>query len=153
MERFGLKFHHIGMAVAKPAAASAFLAGLGYTIGETVYDARQNVNLIFCSGGAMPNIEIVFPSDNGLPGPLDSMLIDNKLKGIYYHLCYEADDADAAVEAILNGGHKILPASESNPAILFGNNKVRFFLVKGFGMIEIVEKRVNTDSPAGDERR
>jgi hypothetical protein len=148
MEQFGLKFHHMGLAVAKPDAAVAFLKGMGYTIGQTVCDELQNVNLIFCRGVAMPDIEIVFPTDNETPGPLDAMLANNKLKGVYYHLCYETSDAGTAVEAIKNGGHKIMPVSECKPAILFGNNKVGFYLIKGFGLIEIIEKQGAAESPA-----
>jgi len=141
MEKYGLTFHHIGLAVAKPAAASAFLKGIGYKIGDTVYDPQQNVNLIMCEGAAMPDIEVIYPAGNGEPGPLDNMLPEIKTKGIFYHLCYETADAAASIGAIQADGHKVFPLSELKPAVLFGGDSVGFYLVKGFGMIELIERK------------
>lgn len=141
MNNFGLKFHHIGMAAADPEAALSYLKAMGYKAGAPVHDPEQNANLIYCDGGgAAPDIEIVFPSGNGAPGPVDFILIDAR-KTPYYHLCYEAENIEAAVESIRKSGFKIMAASPVKPAILFGHRNVQFFLVNSFGLIEIVESR------------
>ena len=60
--RWGLAFHHLGLAVKEPKTAETFLTGLGYSIGETVFDPLQNVNLSMCSHLTMPDVEIIFPA-------------------------------------------------------------------------------------------
>jgi methylmalonyl-CoA/ethylmalonyl-CoA epimerase len=140
MENFGMKFHHIGLAVLKPEASVAFLKGIGYTAGETIYDPAQNVNLIMCENSAgMPDIEVIFPPGNGAPSPIDAIVQACKTRGTLYHLCYETSDIAKSVESIESGGHKVFPVSEPAPAILFGEKKVGFYLIKGFGMIELLE--------------
>ena len=81
MNRFGLSFHHFGLAVSKPEKAINFLQNMGYKIGEQVFDELQNVNLIMCSGNEMPDVELIFPADT--KGPLDKMLTDrNEMAGL-----------------------------------------------------------------------
>jgi len=45
MTGFGLAFHHLGLAVSRPDEAVTFLTGLGYAIGDRVFDPEQNINL------------------------------------------------------------------------------------------------------------
>jgi hypothetical protein len=45
MNRFGLEFHHFGLAVRDPAQSFTYLAGLGYREGAACFDAQQRVNL------------------------------------------------------------------------------------------------------------
>ena len=35
---FGLKFHHLGLAVRSPESARSFIEGQGYHIGDTVFE-------------------------------------------------------------------------------------------------------------------
>ena len=140
MEKFGLKFHHIGLAAFKPEASAAFLAGMGYAVGETVFDPVQNVNLIMCAGGGgMPDIEIISPPGNGRPSPVDAIVEACKTRGTLYHLCYETASVEETLAAIQDGGHKVFPVAEPAPATLFGGKKAGFDLIKGFGMIELLE--------------
>jgi len=43
MNRLGLLFHHLGLAVKTPEIAERFLAGLGYSVEPRIYDPLQNV--------------------------------------------------------------------------------------------------------------
>jgi hypothetical protein len=83
MNRFGLRFHHFGLAVPNPCAAFRFLRALGYRLGPVVFDPLQQVNLALCAHEEMPDVEVIWPSER--PSPIDRIL---KRGGpMVYHLC------------------------------------------------------------------
>jgi len=135
MNRFGLKFNHLGLATAQPEKTARFLDGLGYAIGPTIHDPLQKVNLILCQSAAMPTVEIISPA--GEPGPLDKILADQSER--IYHLCYESDESERSLSLMKTEGHRVVCLSPPTPAVLFGYRRVSFYLIKGFGMIEIIE--------------
>jgi methylmalonyl-CoA/ethylmalonyl-CoA epimerase len=133
--KFGLKFHHLGLAVKKPEDALRLLTGLGYTIGITVRDHLQNVNLALCTRRGMPAIEIIYAAET--PGPLAEILKSNA--SMIYHICYESKNLERSLHAMESEGNRVLLISPPKPAALFGGRHVSFHLVSGFGMIEILE--------------
>ncbi len=135
MNQFGLIFHHIGLALKKEQDAVLFLTGLGYEIGEKIYDPKQNVNLHLCTHDSAPFIELVLPGEGD--GPLTPIL--NKHDQLFYHSCYETNDLDQSLAAMEEAGLRVIPVSPPTPAILFGGRKVSFYTVTGFGLIEILE--------------
>jgi methylmalonyl-CoA/ethylmalonyl-CoA epimerase len=135
MNRFGLTFHHLGLAVSKPEKAIHFLQSLEYIIGEKVFDVLQNVNLIMCTSKTMPDVELIFPSDT--KGPLDKMLADRN--EIIYHLCFQTSNIHAVVEQMKAAAIRLICVSPSKPAILFDNHPVAFYQATGFGLIEFLE--------------
>ena len=135
MNRFGLSFHHFGLAVSKPEKAINFLQNMGYKIGEQVFDELQNVNLIMCSGNEMPDVELIFPADT--KGPLDKMLTDRN--EMIYHICYSTSSIKEAVEQMREAGIRLMLMSPPKPAILFDNHLVSFYQAVGFGLIEFLE--------------
>ena len=136
MNRYGLEFHHLGLAVRNPDTATTFLRDLGYRIGDEVYDPKQNVNLSLCASDAFPDVEIIWPGDD--KGPLDGML--SKRDGLVYHVCYATDDIDAATTAMNAAGHRVFTLAPPTPAILFDGLHVSFYEVVGFGTIEIIDR-------------
>ena len=132
--RFGLKFHHLGLAVGDPDDAFRYLGSLGYVITRTALDPLQRVNLAFCSHEAMPDVEVVWPGEE--PSPIDAMV--KQRGGRVYHLCYTSDDPDKAVAAIEEAGLNIVAASPAKAAVLFDGREVAFFYVANFGLIEII---------------
>ena len=72
MERFGLRFHHLGLAVPGPDQAFLFLAALGYRVGDQTFDPLQNVNLAMRYHSDMPDVEVIWPGDG--PSPIDQMI-------------------------------------------------------------------------------
>jgi hypothetical protein len=84
----------------------------------------------------MPAVELAFPAES--PGPLDGILIGRT--ELIYHLCFENDSEVRSVAAMKESGHRIVCVSPQKPAILFGGRLVSFFLVRGFGLIEVVER-------------
>lgn len=132
----GLTFHHLGLAVQHPHEAVTFLRGLGYTVGEAVFDAEQNVNLVMCTQARGPAVEIIYPG--GGDGPVDS-LVGRHAKGIVYHACYETADLEASLAALDQIGTRATCVTPPKPAALFGGRKVSFYNIAGMGLVEILE--------------
>lgn len=132
-----LRFHHFGLATRNAGETSRMLLGLGYRLGEPIFDPLQNVNLIWCEHDSMPAVEVVYPSDD--PGPLDTYLTE--FSEMVYHLCYVASDIEASIEAMKAAGLRILPVVAPKPAVLFGGKSVGFYMAKGIGLIEILEEK------------
>lgn len=130
---FGLRFHHLGLAVAAPDQAFAFLGALGYRAGAQTFDPLQNVNLAMRHHAAMPDVEVIWPGEG--PSPIDQMI---KRGHMIYHMCFETDDAGASVTAIEASGHRVFSLGAPKPARLFGGVPVSFHRVDGFGLIEFI---------------
>lgn len=135
MDKYGLKFHHLGLATKKFEKAVTFLKGLGYSVSKSVFDSIQNVNLIMCTHQSMPDIEIIYPAQ--ISGHLDIVLKDNSES--FYHMCYTCNNLSDALERI-RSGNRVITISEKKPAILFSNKFVSFYMISGFGIIEILEE-------------
>lgn len=133
MQAFGLRFHHLGLAVPAPDRAFAFLETLGYGPGAHAFDPLQNVNLAMCHHPSMPDVEVIWPGDG--PSPIDQMI---KRGNMIYHMCFETDDAAASLAAMESAGHGVLSLGEPKPARLFGGVPVSFHRVDGFGLIEFI---------------
>ncbi|GJE13976.1 Ethylmalonyl-CoA/methylmalonyl-CoA epimerase [Methylobacterium longum] len=129
-----LKFHHFAVATDDPRLSSEYLVALGYQRGANAFDPLQNVNLEMWHHGAMPDVELVWPSGTG--GPLSTML---RKKGVgIYHVCYEVDDLAGTLDALHAKNLNVLEVVEARPAVLFGGRPVAFYLVEGFGLIELL---------------
>jgi methylmalonyl-CoA/ethylmalonyl-CoA epimerase len=135
--KYGLLFHHLGLAVAKPEPALTFLQGLGYTAGRVVFDPLQDVNLQICEHPAMPLVEVVCPGEGG--GALNALLTRSQ-EGLVYHVCYRTADLTASLGALeAQPGLRVLCVSPPKPAVLFRGEPVSFYVIKGLGLIEIIE--------------
>lgn len=143
MSGFGLTFHHLGLAVARPDGAERFVQALGYHLGQHVRDDIQKVNLSLATHTAMPSVEIIWPTDE--EGPLTKLL---KLSAeIAYHVAYECDFIEATVAEIKSEKMRVIEMSPPQPAVLFGGRRVSFQRVVGFGLIELVERTLHGASP------
>ncbi len=138
MGRYGLVFDHLGLAVKKPEKAIQFLIGLGYDIGTEVYDPLQKVYLIWCRSSKMPAVELVYSTNGQSTSPIDTILRDTN--EMIYHQCYRSEDTSMSIQAIKNDAIRVLCVAEKKPAILFGNKLVSFYMISGFGLIEIIEE-------------
>ncbi len=130
---YGLSFHHLGLAVTTPDKAIKFLKGMGYSVREPIYDKYQNVFLVLCEHRAMPEVELIYPSETA--GPLDNIL--KEFQEVVYHLCYSCSDLDYSLEKI-KAENRIITVSEPKPAVLFSHRRVGFYRIAGFGLIEIL---------------
>lgn len=133
---YGLAFHHMGLAVRDVTAALRVLRGLGYKCGEEIHDPLQEVRLVWCHHDTMPAVELVAPTEN--PGPVDNIL-EHSSESIY-HTCYQASNIESSINSIKDDGIRVLPVAAPKPAVLFDGRRVGFYQLRGFGLIEIVEK-------------
>lgn len=133
-----LRFHHFGLAVRDPGPARVWLTGLGYEVGEAVFDPGQNVFLAMGQHPSQPAVELIWPAAAG--GPIDT-LVQQHQNGIVYHLCYETDDLPGALAQFKAGGMRVACISRPKPAPLFGGRPVSFYNVVGVGLIEILESK------------
>ena len=133
----GLNFHHLGLAVRRPADATLFLGGLGYEIGEPIFDPEQNANLIMCPhDGAMPDVEIIYPAKG--KSPVDT-LVNLRPDGLVYHICYVTADLAASLKWMELNGVRAVCVVPPTPAVLFGGRRVSFYNIVGMGLCEIIE--------------
>jgi methylmalonyl-CoA/ethylmalonyl-CoA epimerase len=131
-----LVFHHFGLAALRPDEAMAFLASLGYRIGERVFDPAQNVHLAMGAHETEPAVEIIWPGET--KGPLHG-LAERHPAGVIYHVCYSTDDLASALAGLEKAGLRVLCVSPPKPAPLFGGRKVSFYQVRGIGLMEILQ--------------
>jgi methylmalonyl-CoA/ethylmalonyl-CoA epimerase len=136
LDSYGLTFHHLGLAVRQPEDALRMLKGLGYKIGETVRDDLQNVNLSLCTRPDAPAVEVIYETET--PGPLADILKSNS--SMIYHICYEIENLEKGLVALQRDGNIVKMISPPKPGVLFGGRKASFYKIRGFGMIEILEK-------------
>jgi hypothetical protein len=138
-----MKFHHFGLAVHAPESAFDYLAALGYSVGESVFDPLQGVNLAMCHHPDMPAVELIWPGNS--PSPIDALLKRND--ALIYHLCYTTDDAAASLAALEARKLRVLNVAGVKPAVLFGGVAVSFHHVGGVGLIELIHGNVGNSGP------
>src|SRR4051794_14414404 len=133
MQGYGLRFHHLGLAVPAPEQAFVFLEALGYRPGAQTFDPLQNVSLAMRHHAAMPDVEVIWPGEG--PSPIDQMI---KRGNMIYHMCFETDDGAAAIAAMEADGLRVFSLGEPKPARLFGGVPVSFHRVDQVGLIEFI---------------
>ncbi len=134
MNRYGLEFHHFGLAVKSPGTAFRYLEDLGYCAGSACYDPLQKVNLAMRHHDRMPDVEVIWPGAE--PSPIDLML--ERDDGLIYHLCYTSKNVERSLAALEQAGLEVLPLGFAKPALLFGGFEVSFHRITGVGVIEII---------------
>ena len=134
MIEHGLSFHHLGLATEKPSKAIAFIKTLGYSVSDMIEDPLQKVRLVWAEHNYMPAIEVIYPTEQ--PGPLDKILKNRN--EMIYHVCYTSKNVESSIMAISNV-NRIISIGSKKPAVLFDGKNVSFYLVSGFGLIEVIE--------------
>lgn len=138
--KYGLTFHHLGLAVRKADTAEAFLSNLGYRVGTMIYDPLQNVHVCFCEHPSMPSIEIICPGDG--KSPIDRYLQEHK-EGLVYHMCFSARDLSASISELKTDPQVMaIFWAEPKEALLFGGRKIAFGVINGVGLIELLAENL-----------
>jgi methylmalonyl-CoA/ethylmalonyl-CoA epimerase len=126
-----VNFHHVGYACRDLDAELSGLAALAYAeVGERFTDPVQGVNGLFCEGGG-PRLELLAP----LPG---SDVLDPWLRGPakLYHLAYEVQDIDVALERVTRDGARVVRPSV--PAVAFDGRPIAFLMLRNRLLVEYI---------------
>lgn len=125
-----MKLHHIGIACSDIEQAIEDFSKFHTIVSksEIVDDPLQNARLCMITTDMGLDIEFI-------SGEQVAQFIK---KGItYYHVCYEVENLEQAIDDYLSKDAKII--SEPKPAILFGNKRVAFLYLP-YGFVELVEE-------------
>jgi len=128
------RFAHLGVAVNDLDASLAdYLDLFGYSLLSGPFDDPiQKVRVCFVGRGSEPQVELIAPlSDDS---PVKRLLAKG---GGAYHMCYEVDDADAAVAYVRD--KRCLMISGPVPAVAFGGRRIAWFYTPARQLVEIVE--------------
>jgi hypothetical protein len=138
------KFHHFGLLSTNAEASCQLLVNLGYEVLGPIEDPLQNVCAYWGSHSTLPCVEIISPT--ATPGPVSNLA--KRIQQGVYHLCFEVSDAQTFIERIA-GGNRVLQVSPPKRAVLFENRLISFYLVEGFGLVELLEQgAANQDGSA-----
>ena len=129
-----MTIHHIGYLVKKLERARLAFEALGYGMEqETIRDEFRKVDIVFLSKDGY-RVELVSPyaPDSVVAGLLA------RAGNAPYHVCYEVDDLDAAIERLRDARYVV--SSEPAPAPACGGARVAFLVHPYLGMVELLEK-------------
>ena len=120
------------MACRNIAAELPELAIIGYTLeGPLIEDPIQQVRIQFVTGGG-PRIELIEPIT--VQSPIHGTL---KRGGKFYHLAYEVDQLDQAVDHFRSSN--FYPVASPAPAAAFGMRRIVFMASATLTLIELIE--------------
>lgn len=134
-----MKIHHIAYAVVSIEAARKKMEYLGYEVSQPVMsDTLRNIKIEFMKhteSGLV--IELVEPE--GEPNPVSGYLDKNNGMSVPYHICYEVENLEQAMEEARGNGFMTIQKPAPAPAI--DGRRVAFLFSKDGGMIELAECR------------
>lgn len=129
-----MKIHHIGYCVRDLKRSITEFEKLGFSVsGDTTVDQSRQVIIQFMKMDASL-IELISPVSKN--SPVSQLL--NKGGEMPYHLCYQVDDIDAAIEQLVNDRYKIVQPPAS--AVVLQEKKVAFLFKNGVGVIELLQQ-------------
>ena len=94
-----LKIHHIGYAVKRLNQAKRQMDEMGFQFGSLIEDKERKIQIAFGEKDGY-RIELVMPMKKG--SPIDQILAN--IGPTPYHICYETDCLEKAVEQLTCGG-------------------------------------------------
>ena len=128
-----MKIHHIGYLVKKLEKAQKQFETLGFMpMGENVYDEIRGIDILFMKNGDVV-IELVCPVDE--QSQVSGLV--KRLGNSPYHICYETEDIERAVEELSGSGYVVVNPPKVAPAI--DGRRVAFLMSASVGLIELVE--------------
>ncbi len=125
-----MKLHHIGIACAdiETQLEQTLKLHPDARASEIIFDPEQDARLCMVEIPGSHKLELIQGS------PVASMVEKNIQ---LYHLCYATPNLEAEMEQLAEAG--ALQITPVKPAVLFGEQRVVFFLTPSQGIIELVE--------------
>ena len=138
----GLVFHHVGHAVRQiQPVTESYCRAFGYHAESTViHDPVQTALVQFLRlPGSTSWLELVAPD-----GPNSKLATTVQKRGGLHHLCYTSGPLKGAVERL--EGMDFVLFSEPAPAAAFDGRRICWLMSQDFSLVELVERRNETDS-------
>lgn len=128
------RINHIGYAVKDiPITAQPYVEA-GWELSEIFEETVQNTKIAFLTKEGFPTIELVSPL-NETKSPVDNFISHNGVTP--YHICYDVDDIEQAVEDLYEEDFK--PLFMPLESVAMDNHKICYLHHMDLGLIELVE--------------
>ena len=128
-----LKVHHIGYAVANLQQSMGAFQNLGYTIvSGPVRDEKRNVEIAFVDNNGYL-VELISPLNE--QSPIRNYL--DKIGNTPYHLCYETNDIEGAIETLRK--QRFMIVEKPSEAVAINDQRVAFLYHPRIGLLELLE--------------
>nr|WP_297940040.1 non-ribosomal peptide synthetase [uncultured Lachnoclostridium sp.] len=145
----GIGYHHVGIAVSDMDQMMDELKAFGYECEHRVFDPIQQSELAMLVHPNAPDIELI-GADKEESRARFFVEHNNRMP---YHICLQVASLEQLDHRLKEA--EFLQAKEitkAEPAILFGGDRVKFYSIAGFGLVEFVErtrKKTYTEKPEG----
>ena len=141
-----MRIDHIGYAVQDMLAGIDSFLNLGYRLHqEAVEDHERGVEICFVTDPNGVKVELIAPIQEG--SPIDTWLQKNGNSP--YHICYESENLAEDIALLKEKGFMVLHSPQAAPAM--NNRYVSFLYSRSSGLIELVEKKQETQRSRPDE--
>ena len=121
--------NHIGYAVRDINKTAQYYLDAGWSLSEIFEEEVQQARIAFLTKEGFPKIELVAPLKEGEPSPVDTYL--QKIGCCTYHVCYDVDDIEQAVEDLF----------EPVPSVAMDGHEICYLYHLHVGLIELVSTK------------
>jgi methylmalonyl-CoA/ethylmalonyl-CoA epimerase len=131
------KFSHIGLAVANmEQALKVYRSVFGYTLRSGPFDDPiQKVSVCFLASDRPGDVTLELVAPAGESSPISKFV----QKGVCaYHLCYEVDDLNQALNHVRTQG--CIVVSEPVPAVAFEGRRIAWFYTPDRQLAELIQQ-------------
>lgn len=132
-----LRINHVGYAVRDINKTAQYYLDSGWQLSEIFEEEVQHTRIAFLTKDGFPAIELVAPLKEEEPSPVDTIL--QKIGCSTYHVCYDVDDIEQAVEDLFDEGFK--PLFEPVPSVAMDGHEICYLYHLHVGLIEIVSTK------------
>lgn len=129
--------NHIGYAVRDIQKTAQYYLDAGWQLSEIYEEEVQHAKIAFLTKEGFQKIELVAPLKEGESSPVDTYL--QKIGCCTYHVCYDVDDIEQAVEDLFDEGFK--PLFEPVESVAMNNHQICYLYHLHVGLIELVSTK------------
>ncbi len=129
--------NHIGYAVKDIEKSAGIYTDAGWSLSSIFNEEIQGTKIAFLTKEGFPTIELVAPLKEGVASPVDNYL--EKLGSSVYHVCYDVDDIEEAVEDLFDEGFK--PLFMPVESVAMEGHQICYLYHMNMGLIELVSTK------------
>lgn len=129
--------NHIGYAVRDISKSASVYTSAGWFLSPIFNEEVQGTKIAFLTKENFPTIELVAPLEEGVSSPVDNYL--EKVGCSTYHVCYDVDDIEQAVEDLFDEGFK--PLFMPVESVAMSGHKICYLYHMNVGLIELVSTK------------